>query len=141
MHIPIESTGEESAINKQGKDQDMGINNITEDIILVELPSKEQRRSDEIKAVNEVVSNSNDSDILMDFSRVEIMNSWDISNLLILQNLLSEAGHRLVFFNVGTVTKCIFVVAGVTKIFAFAENRAAALEAIGKAGFPTNSPK
>ena len=117
----------------------MGINNITEDVILIELPSQGQRRSDEIKAINDVVSNKNDSDILMDFSRAEIMHSWDVSNLLILQNLLNEAGHKLVFFNVGTVTKCIFVVAGVSEVFTFVDNKTAALEAIGKAGSPMNS--
>ena len=118
----------------------MGINNITEDVILVELPSEGQRRSDELKAVNEVVSNKNDSDVLMDFSRVEIMNSWDISNLLILQNLLNEAGHKLVLFGMATVTKCIFVVAGLSEVFTFADNKAAALEAVGKTGSHADAP-
>ncbi len=112
----------------------MGINNLTEGVVLVELPSEGQRRSDELKAVNEVVSNSNDSDILMDFSRVEIMNSWDISNLLILQNLLNEAGHKLILFGMVTVTRCIFVVAGLSEAFTFADDKATALQAVGKAG-------
>ncbi len=118
----------------------MGIRNITEDVILVDLPKEGQRRSDELKAVNEVVSNKNDSDVLMDFSRVEILNSWNISNLLILQNLLSESGHKLVLFGVSTVTKCIFVVAGLSAAFTFTENKAAALEAVGKAGSPADTP-
>jgi anti-anti-sigma regulatory factor len=112
----------------------MGINNIAEGVVLVELPSEGHRRSDELKAVNEIVSKNNDSDILIDFSRVEIMNSWDISNLLILQNLLNEAGHKLVLFGMATVTKCIFVVAGLSEAFIFADDKAAALEAVGKAG-------
>lgn len=116
----------------------MGINNLKKDVILVELPSEGQRRSDELKAVNEVVSNSNDSDILMDFSRVEIMNSWDISNLLILQNMLNEAGHKLILFSVSTVTKCIFVVAGLSEAFTFADKKADALEAVGKTDSTTN---
>lgn len=116
----------------------MGIKNITDDVILVELPSEGQRRSDELKAVNEVASNKNDSDVLMDFSRVEIMNSWDISNLLILQNLLNESGHKLVLFSVATVTKCIFVVAGLSEAFTFTDNKAAALEAVGKAESKAN---
>jgi len=116
----------------------MGINNIAENVILVELPSVERRRSDEIKAVNEVVSSNNNSDIIMDFSKVEIMNSWDISNLLILQNLLNEAGHKLVLFCVNTVTKCIFVVAGLSEAFTFVDDKAAALKAVDKTESKTN---
>jgi len=118
----------------------MGIKNLAEEVILVELPSEGARRSDELKAVNEVVSNKNDSDVVMDFSRVEIMNSWDISNLLILQNLLGEAGHKLVLCSVSTLTKCIFVVAGLNEVFNFAENRAAALEAVGQSKLLNKGP-
>ena len=118
----------------------MGIKNLTEEVTLVELSSQGQQRSEELKAVNEVVSNKNDRDVVMDFSRVEIMNSWDISNLLILQNLLSESGHKLVLFSVSTLTKCIFVVAGLNEVFNFAENKAAALEAVGKASSSTKAP-
>lgn len=117
----------------------MGINNITEDVILVDLPSEGPRRSEELKAVNEVVSSKNDSDVVIDFSRVEIMNSWDISNLLILQNLLGESDHKLVLFSVSTVTRCIFVVAGLSKAFTFTDNRAAALRAVGKADSAANA--
>lgn len=119
----------------------MGIRNISEDVILVDLPSEGQRRSDELKAINEVVSNKNDSDVAVDFSGVEIVNSWDISNLLILQNLLGESGHKLVLFSVSTVTKCIFVVAGVNDVFTFTENKAAALKAVGKKASTTSAPR
>ena len=118
----------------------MGIKNLTEEVTLVELPSQGQQRSEELKAVNEVVSSKNDSDVVMDFSRVEIMSSWDISNLLILQNLLNEAGHKLVLFSVSTLTKCIFVVAGLNEVFNFAENRAAALETVRKTSSSTKAP-
>ena len=111
----------------------MGINNLTDEVILVDLPSEGQLRSDELKAVNEVVSKKNDSDILIDFFKVEIMNSWDISNLLILQKLLKEAGHKLVLFNMANVTKFIFVTAGLGEAFTFAENKTDALEALCKA--------
>ncbi len=118
----------------------MGIKNLPKDVILVDLPSQGQRRSEELKAINEVVSNKNESDVVVDFSRVEIINSWDISNLLILQNLLTEAGHKLILFGMATVTKCIFVVAGLTEAFTFAEDKHSALQAVDKSGSPTNSP-
>ena len=111
----------------------MGINNLTDEVILVDLSFEGQLRSDELKAVNEVVSKKNDSDILIDFLKVEIMNSWDISNLLILQKLLKEAGHKLVLFNMANVTKCIFVTVGLSEAFTFVENKTDALEALGTA--------
>ena len=117
----------------------MGIKNLSEDVILVDLPSDGPKREEVLKAVNDVVSNKSDSDIIMDFSGVEIINSWNISNLLILQGLLAESGHKLVLCSVGTVTKCIFVVAGLADVFTFADNRSAALEAVGKASTTTKT--
>ena len=110
----------------------MGIKNIAEDVVLVALPPDGARRAEVLKAVNEVVSNKSDSDVIMDFSGVEIINSWNISNLLILQSLLADSDHKLVLCNVTTVTKCIFVVAGLSDIFIFADGKPAALEAVGK---------
>lgn len=116
----------------------MGIKNLPEDIILVDLPSQGHRRSEELKAVNEVVGNKNECDVVVDFSRVEIINSWDISNLLILQNLLDEAGRKLVLFGMATVTRCIFVVAGLGDAFTFADDKHSALDALEKSAPPAN---
>ena len=110
----------------------MGINNLTDQVILVDLSTEGQLRSAELKSVNEFVGKKNDCDILIDFFKVEIINSWDISNLLILQNLLKEAEHKLVLFNMANITKSIFVTAGLDKVFIFANNKTAALEALGK---------
>ncbi len=118
----------------------MGIKNLSKNVVLVDLPCDGARRAEELKAVNDVVSNKSDSDMIVDFLGVEIINSWNISNLLILQGLLEASGHKLVLCNVGTVTRCIFVVAGLTDVFTFADNRSAALEAISKAGLPANTP-
>jgi anti-anti-sigma regulatory factor len=138
--IPIESTDARKEIADQLEELGMGIKNLPEDVILVDLPSQGQQRSEELKAVNEVVSNKNEGDVVVDFSRVEIINSWDISNLLILQNLLTESGHKLILFGMATVTKCIFVVAGLTEAFTFAEDRQSALQAVDKSNSPANSP-
>ena len=118
----------------------MGIRNLSEDVVLVDLPADGAKRAEVLKAVNEVASNKNDSDIIMDFSGVEIINSWNISNLLILKSLLDESGHTLVLCNLSTVTRCIFVVAGLSDIFTFADNKSAALETIGKANLSANTP-
>jgi len=109
----------------------MGIKNLSKDVLFVELPSKNPKIAHELKAVNEAVSKKKGNrDVVIDFSRVEIMNSSNISNLLILHNLLQNSGHRLIFCNVATVTKCIFVVAGLDKVFDFTDEQPAALMAV-----------
>lgn len=108
----------------------MSIENVSQDIILIDLPHDGASRADELKLVNEMVSKKNDSHVIVDFSNVEIINSWNISNLLILHDLLKESGHQLILCGIATVTRCIFVVAGLSDIFVFADDRAAAIEAI-----------
>jgi anti-anti-sigma regulatory factor len=112
----------------------MRIKNLSKDVLLVELPSKSPKITHELKVVNEAVSKKKSNrDVIIDFSRVEIINSSNISNLLILHNLLQNSGHRLIFCNVSTVTKCIFVVAGLDKVFDFTGEQPAALMAVQNA--------
>ena len=91
----------------------MGIQNLSEDVLVVELPSKEPKIANELKAINETVSNKRDCDVIIDFSGVEIITSSSISNLLILRNLMSEHGRRLVLCNIAVVNNCIFSLAGI----------------------------
>jgi anti-anti-sigma factor len=108
----------------------MGIQNLSEDIVLVELPFKEPQIADELKAVNEIASNKPDLDVIIDFSKVEIVTSSSIGNLIILRNLLHERGRRLMLCNVAPMTKCIFVVAGLKDIFEFVDDKSTALAAV-----------
>ena len=111
----------------------MGNQNLSEDVLVVELPSKEPKIANELKAINETVSNKRDCDVVIDFSGVEIITSSSISNLLILRNLMSEHGRRLIICNVAVVTKCIFTVAGLNEIFDFVNDQPTALAAVGHA--------
>jgi len=108
----------------------MGIRNLSENIILVTVPSERLQRTDELKNLNEVITEKSECDVIIDFAGVEIINSWNISNLLILREMLENAGRKLVLCNVNTPTKCIFVVAGLSETFVFADNRSAALDII-----------
>ncbi len=121
------------------KEQSMRIKNLSEDVVLVAVPCDGAKRAKVLNAVNDGASKKSDSHIIMDFSGVEVINSWNISNLLILQNLLEKSGHKLVLCSVATVTKCIFVVAGLADAFTFADNKSAAIEAIGKASLSTDT--
>lgn len=120
----------------------MGITSLSEDIILVVLPSDRSEREDELKNLNETVSDKCRYDVIVDCSNVEIINSWNISNLLILRGMLEEAGRKLVLCSVNTVTRCVFVVAGLSEVFLFADDRSAALEIIRRTNSPaTASPR
>jgi anti-anti-sigma regulatory factor len=108
----------------------MGIRNLSENVIFVTVPCDRLERADELKNLNETIDENCQCDVIIDFAGVEIINSWNISNLLILRNILEKAGRKLVLCSVNTATKCIFVVAGLSETFVFAENKSAALEII-----------
>ena len=105
----------------------MAVQNLSQDIILVVLPAEPQT-SDKLKTVNEMVSQRCDFDMIVDFSRIEILISTSISNLLTLHNWLDGSGHRLILCNVSFPTKCVFKTAGLDTFFDFADDKFAALE-------------
>ena len=127
--IPIQPSSTQKDIDKW-KECEMGIRNLSENIIVAELSSDGPERADELKKLNETISNKSQYDVIVDFSKVEIINSWNISNLLILRGMLEDARRKLILCNISTVTKCIFVVAGLSEIFVFADDKSAALAAI-----------
>ena len=116
----------------------MGIQKLSKDVILVDLPHDGSKRSDELKKLNETVAGTGNCDVIIDFSMVEIVNSWNISNLLILRDLLQSTGHQLVLCGITTVTKCIFVVAGLSEVFTFADDRAAATKILESSKSPAS---
>ena len=108
----------------------MEIENQLENVIYLELPSEGIQMTDELKALNDAVTERDDCDVIVDFSKVEIINSSNISNLLILRGLLQDKGRRLILCGMSTVTKCIFVVAGLAEVFVFIDDKDAALKAV-----------
>jgi len=110
----------------------MGIENFSEDVILVTL-SAEPQAGNELKAVNETVGNNGDCDVVVDFSGVDTITSSSVSNLIILRELLGKRGRRLILCNVAVLTKCIFTVAGLDALFDFVDDKPAALAAVKRA--------
>ena len=107
----------------------MGTQNLSEDVLLVTLPSEEPQIANELKSVNNIVSERGGCNVIVDFSGVEVLTSSSISNLIILHKLLDEHNRKLILCNVAFVTKCIFTVAGLDQIFNFADDPSAALSA------------
>jgi len=107
----------------------MGLQNWSEDIILVDLPP-EPNMGDEIKTVTGVTRDRGDCDVVVDFSSVDIVTSSSLSKLLKLRKLLADCGHRLVFCNVAPATKGIFTVTGLDGIFEVADDKFVALASL-----------
>lgn len=107
----------------------MGIQNWSEDIILVDLP-QEPETGDELKTVTEMVRDRGDCEVVIDFSRVDIVTSSSLSKLLKLRKLLADCGHRLVFCSVAAATKGIFTVTGLDGIFEIADDKFVALASL-----------
>ncbi len=104
----------------------MGIQNWSENIILVDLPAEPGIR-EELKAVTEIVRGRDDCDVVIDFSSIDIVTSSSLSALLRLHKLLTDCGHRLVFCNVAAATKSIFTVTGIDELFDFVDDKFTAL--------------
>lgn len=108
----------------------MTIHHPPENLIVVDLPSKEIQIAEDLRAVNEIIGERTDCDVIIDFSSVEAITSSSLSNLLILRGLLVERGCRLILCNVSFITKCVFNVAGLENVFEFAQDMPAAAAAV-----------
>ena len=107
----------------------MGIQNWSEEIILVDLP-QEPEIGDELNTVTGMVRDRGDCDVVIDFSRVDIVTSSSLSKLLKLRKLMTDCGHRLVFCSVAPATKGIFTVTGLDGIFEIADDKFVALASL-----------
>ena len=107
----------------------MGIQDWSEDVILVDLP-QEPEMGDELKTVTEMVRDRGNCEVVIDFSSVDIITPSSLSKLLKLRKLLGDCGHRLIFCNVAAATKGIFTVTGLDGIFEIADDKFVALASL-----------
>lgn len=98
----------------------MGIRSLSDDIVIVNLPSQPQQ-SDEFETLNGMLSETIGHDIVMDFSQVEMLTSESICGLLILAKLLEGAGHNFVLCSVPPAINDIFNRTGLLSVFEFAD--------------------
>lgn len=111
----------------------MGIQNWSEDVILVDLPG-EPEMGDELRTVTELVRDRGDCDVVIDCSNVDIVTSSSLSKLLKLRKLLGDCGHRLILCSVAAATKGIFTVTGLDGIFEIADDKFLALASLQMVG-------
>jgi anti-anti-sigma regulatory factor len=99
----------------------MGIQTFSEDIILIILPEQPQH-GDEIDIVQKLLSDSVDFDVMVDFSKVEMLTSGSICGLMILSKLLRGAERKLVLYNLPPAIEQIFVRTGLVAVFDLADD-------------------
>ena len=107
----------------------MGIQNWSENIILVDLPAEPQI-VEELKAVTQIARDRADCDVVVDFSSVDIITSSSISAMLKLRKLLGDCSRQLVFCNVAPATKSVFTITGIDEIFEFVDDKFIALTSL-----------
>ena len=107
----------------------MGIQNWSENIILVDLPA-EPLMGDELKTVTDILKDKDDCDVVVDFSAIDIITSSSLSKFLKLRKILADANHELIFCNVAPATKGIFAVTGLEGIFKAVDDKFVALASL-----------
>jgi anti-anti-sigma factor len=111
----------------------MGIQNWSDEIILVDLPA-EPELGDELKTATEMVRDRGDCEVVVDFEKVDIITSSSLSKLLKLRKLVGDCGHRLVFCSVAPATKGIFTITGLDGIFEIVDDKFVALASLQMVG-------
>ena len=104
----------------------MGIQNWSENIILVDLP-QEPEMADELEAVNEMVSDGGNYDVVIDFSSVDMVTSSSLSGLLKLREPLVERGRRLILCGTAAAIKGVLTITGLDAVFELADDKFEAL--------------
>jgi anti-anti-sigma factor len=94
----------------------MGIENWSEDVILVKLPAEPQAAEQLAEAIR-VIRDRGDCDVVVDFSLVDVLTSSSLAQLVRLRKLLFGCRHKLTLCRVGAATKSIFSVTGLNEIF------------------------
>jgi anti-anti-sigma regulatory factor len=108
---------------------EMGIQDFSEDVILITLPVQPQQ-GNELEAANSMLSETVDHDVVVDFSEVKMLTSGTICSLMILDRLLRGSGRQLVLCNISSIIKQIFVRTGLLTVFEFADDELTALEQV-----------
>lgn len=100
----------------------MGIQDWSEDVILVELPAEPQTGK-QLRETIQVVRDRGDCDVVVDFSQVDIITSDSLAQLVRLRKLMADCRRQLTLCHVGAATKGIFSVTGLDEIFTVVDER------------------
>ncbi|MBN1796835.1 MAG: STAS domain-containing protein [Sedimentisphaerales bacterium] len=83
-----------------------------------------------LQSVREIVTKEPQYSVIVDLSKVTILSSRNLSELMMLRNTLDQNGQRLILCNVPFQIKCEFRVAGLHKVFEFSQDKYSAMNAL-----------
>ena len=98
----------------------------SKDVILVDLPG-ELEKHNELQRVIGMLRDGDNCDVVIDFSRVDVVGGVCLAKLLEIQRLVNECGHKLTLCSVAPATRGVFTIARLDDLFEFAEDRFIAL--------------
>jgi len=104
----------------------MSIQRWSQDVILVELPEELGKR-DELRTVIAMLRDEGAHDVVVDFSRVQVVGGAWLARLQKIQRLVNKDGHKLTLCGVPPATRGVFTIAHLDDLFEFAEDSFAAL--------------
>ena len=107
----------------------MSIQTGLEDVIVVDLP-RELEGHGELQTVVETVRQRGACDVIIDFSKVDVVGSLTFSRLLELRWVLRGLGHKLVLCSVAPETRGVFAIVQLDRLFDFVEDKTAALASL-----------
>jgi len=107
----------------------VGVQEFSENVLLITLPVEPQQ-GDELEKVNTLLSEEANRDVIVDFSKVKILTSETLSDLMILDRILGDSRRFMVLCNVPSKIQHVFVRTGLAAIFEFAKDELAALQYI-----------
>jgi anti-anti-sigma factor len=116
----------------------MEVENLAEDIVAFEI-QREPAMTGELKTVADIVEYRRDCDVVLDFSKVDIITSPSLSKLLKMRQTLLDVGHRLILCSVHPFTRSAFMVTGLDGLFECAEDKAEAMSVLRTDWFPNDS--
>jgi anti-anti-sigma factor len=105
----------------------MGVQNLTEEIVLVTLPKQPQGDS-EIERATRMIHTDGAHHVIIDFSLVDMISSSTISELIIIENELHEVDRQLVLCSVPQKIQRLLTQVGLQSLFRCADNEFAALQ-------------
>ena len=111
----------------------MGVQNWSDNIILVNL-APEPQTGEELQMAIERVTDNGSFDVVVDFAQVGIITSSSIAKLLKLRKAVEGGDRRLVISTVSKQTKGVFTVTGLDDIFDFVDDQFVALAGLQLVG-------
>jgi anti-anti-sigma factor len=104
----------------------MGIQNWSENVILVNL-TEEPYLGEDLQAVVRMVSSQSDCSVVADFADASLITSSSLAKLLKLRKTLVENGQKLILCGIKPQTMGIFRLTGLDMVFKFTEDQFLAL--------------